>query len=345
MTPVTERELKRQRIIEILDRRQVDAVVLTSATTLGWYLDGARTHVGLAAEPVLAVRVDRSGDEVWLTSNEASRLIAEELPPNVTVRQRPWYEPLPPPEGWSESELERELWAARWPLLPAETARFRQLGSDAAEVLTGVLTAAEPGWTERRVAAEVARGLVDCGADPLVVLVGGVTRSGLPHPLPTDAEIGERALVVACARRHGLIANLSRLVAFRPLTLAERALQERILSVEERALDATQPDAQLSDVLAAIDQGYRAAGFGAEHWRGHHQGGIAGYAGRDPRATPTTDHRVQIGQAFAWNPWAPGAKVEDTCLLTPSGMEMLTVDSHWPTVAVGGRLRPDVLVR
>jgi hypothetical protein len=54
---------------------------------------------------------------------------------------------------------------------------------------------------------------------------------------------------------------------------------------------------------------------------------------------------VRVGQAFAWNPWAPGAKVEDTCLLTTSGLDMLTVDPGWPTVTVGGRARPEVLVR
>ena len=68
-------------------------------------------------------------------------------------------------------------------MLPDETARFRHLGRDAAEVVTAVLSAAEPSWTERQVAAEVSRGLVERGADPLVILVGGASRSAWPHPL------------------------------------------------------------------------------------------------------------------------------------------------------------------
>ncbi|MCW2804839.1 MAG: Xaa-Pro aminopeptidase [Propionibacteriaceae bacterium] len=345
MSEVGDREVKRQRVLAILERGAADAVVLTSAATVNWYLDGARTHVSLAAEPVVAVRVDRACDEVWLTSNEAARLIAEELPPGVVVKQRRWYEPLPPLGGLPEAALERELREARSPLLPGETSRFAELGADAAQVLTAVLTAAEPGWTERQVAAEVARGLVDRGAEPLVILVAGAARSGLPHPLPTGAPIGERALVVVCARRHGLIANLSRLVAFGQRSQEERALQDQILHVEQEAFDATRPGARLAEVLAVIDKAYQTAGFPAEHWQGHHQGGAAGYAGRDPRATPDSDDVVRVGQAFAWNPWAPGAKVEDTCLLTTSGLDMLTVDPGWPTVTVGGRARPEVLVR
>lgn len=98
-------------------------------------------------------------------------------------------------------------------------------------------------------------------------------------------------------------------------------------------------------MLAEIGSAYAAVGFGADHWRGHHQGGMAGYDGRDPRATPETDQPIDIGQAFAWNPWAPGVKVEDTMLLTASGLEVLSVDPAWPTVQVDGRDRPDVLVR
>ncbi len=345
MTADADREQKRRRVLAILERRGADAVVLTSATTLNWYLGGARTHVSLAADPVLAVRVAPDGDEVWLTSNEAPRLLAEELPPDVVIRGRRWYEALPALDGWSEADLERELWAARWPLLPSETATFRALGADAAAAITAVLMTAEPAWTERRVAADVTRGLVACGADALVVLVGGASRSTLPHPLPTSARIGDRALVVVCARRHGLIANLSRLVAFGPRPDAERSRQDAILYVEQQALDATTPGARLADVLATIDNAYQTAGFGADHWQGHHQGGVAGYAGRDPRASPGTDHQISVGQAFAWNPWVPGAKVEDTLLLGDSGLEPLTVDPAWPVVEVGGRLRPDVLLR
>ncbi|MGR0321235.1 hypothetical protein [Agromyces sp. ZXT2-3] len=54
---------------------------------------------------------------------------------------------------------------------------------------------------------------------------------------------------------------------------------------------------------------------------------------------------VQPGQAFAWNPTAPGAKVEDTVLVGPGGVEVLTVDPRWPAVRVAGRDRPGELAR
>jgi Xaa-Pro aminopeptidase len=52
---------------------------------------------------------------------------------------------------------------------------------------------------------------------------------------------------------------------------------------------------------------------------------------------------LEAGMALAWNPSLTGAKVEDTFLLTEEGLLNLTEDPSWPTVAVGGRERPDLL--
>ena len=49
---------------------------------------------------------------------------------------------------------------------------------------------------------------------------------------------------------------------------------------------------------------------------------------------------VVPGHAFAWNPSAPGAKVEDTVLVTEAGVEVLTVDPAWPAVEFAGVRRP-----
>ncbi|GAB3395368.1 M24 family metallopeptidase [Humibacter soli] len=348
----SDRATKRARVLELLDGAGADSVLLTSAASVAWYLDGRRQNVSLAADPIVAVLVGRDSDEVLATSNETARLLAEELPTGVSVRDRAWFEPLPSAADLGalpEHRLDAELRAARAVLLPGERDRFRSLGTDAATAVTDVLLDAEPGWSERRVASEVARRLVAVGADPLVLLVAGESRASLPHPLPTDAPLGRRTMVVVCARRDGLIANLSRWVSFGALTPQELDAERRILQVEAAAFEATHPGATLSSVLEAIGAAYPANGFDADQWRRHHQGGAAGYAGRDPRATPTTTDVVALGQAFTWNPWAPGAKVEDTVLLggiaDAPAIEPLTIDDRWPTTSVAGRARPVTLVR
>lgn len=343
-----DRAVKRARVLSLLDRHRAQRIVLTSATSLAWYLEGARTHVSLAAPPIVAVVVDPAGDVVLATDNEVDRLIGEELPPGMDLRAVPWDQPLPVPSGpgtLAEDRVAGELRRLRVPLLPAETARFAALGADAAAALTRAMGRARPRQRERDLAAVVTGELVAAGAEPLVVLVGCGSRTGIRHPLPTAAELGRRALVVVCARRHGLIVNLSRSVAFAPPTAEEEDAQRRILAVEAAYFDALIPGTTLDQVFAAGCAAYARHGFAADEWRRHHQGGVAGYAGRDPRATRVSDDPIQLGQAFAWNPTGQGAKVEDTVLLSDGGLQVLTADPAWPSTTHADRARPDILRR
>ena len=342
-----DREVKQDRLARVRAAAG-GPLVLASHEAVSWYLEGVRTHVSLAGPPVLAVRVEDAGDTLFVAANEADRLIAEELLPADAERivRVPWQ--TPPAEAAFESSLSSskraipesvvaaELRAARASLLPGERDRYRALGRDAAEVLTDILSAVTPEDEEQSVAASVAAGLVARGIDPLVILVAGAPRLSFRHPLPTSAALGERAMVVVCGRRHGLIANVTRWVG-------ADAEDERILAVERAFLDASVPGRRLDEVFAAGTAAYAAQGFAADEWQRHHQGGPTGYAGRDPRATAATTDALAEWQAFAWNPTAPGVKVEDTLLRTPEGWEVLTVDERWPTIAVDGLDRPVAL--
>lgn len=336
-----DRARKRERIEAVLSAAAAPAVLLTSHEAVSWYLEGARSHVSLAGTPVLAVRADRDGDTIYAFANEADRLVAEELLPADAERvvRVPWYEPLTAAAGdaVAEQELAAALRAARASLLPAETDRYRALCREVAEVLTDAAATATPDTTEDRLSATLAGLLRARGIDPLVILVAGSSRLPFRHPLPTDAPLGDRAMAVVCGRRHGLIANATRWIAAGGATHSD---EERILRVEASFLAATRPGAALNDVFAAGTAAYGAEGFAPDEWRRHHQGGPTGYAGRDPRATAETPDLVRENHAFAWNPSAPGVKVEDTVLVTEGGVEVLTADPRWPSVEVGGILRP-----
>lgn len=346
-----DRRVKRRRVLAILDRADAESVLLTSQAALAWYLDGSRVHVSLAGDPVAAVLVERDGDHLVTFNNEAERLAAEEVPAGMALLEIPWYASLHRTQDWfewdgpplAEADLARELRDARRELLPGETARYERLCRDSAAALTDVLAAASPQDTERQIAARLAARLIEAGVDPVVLLCSGESRAAYRHPLPTDAPLGRRAMAVVCARRDGLIANVTRWVRFGPAGSAETDAEARIREVEAATFDATVPGTRLCDVLQAVREGYRAHGFGADQWELHHQGGAAGYNGRDPRATDATDDGVVLNQAFAWNPSGPGVKVEDTVLLEAGGIRSLSVDERWPAVEVAGRLRPATL--
>ncbi|MEZ0164279.1 M24 family metallopeptidase [Kineococcus sp. LSe6-4] len=348
--PGADRPEKRRRLRDLLDRAGLERVLLSTGPTLAWYLDGARVDVGAGAAPVLAVVADGRDDVVHCAVDEIDRLRAEELPDDVEVRPVPW--PVPPALAVpgdlpGEGGLEAGLRAARARLLPAERARYADLGRVCAEVLTAALGAAEPTESERGLAGRVGGLLLAHGIDPLVVLVAGHDRLGLRHPVPGGGPLGRRAMVVVCGRRHGLVANLTRWVAFEAPDPATAEGTGALLEVEADVLAACRPGRTLAEVLQDVARAYPRHGFSPREWTNHHQGGPTGYAGRDPRATPEAADVVVPGQAFAWNPTAPGVKVEDTLVLDPgaAGPQVLTVDPAWPTVTVRGVPRPAELRR
>lgn len=324
-------------------------ILMTSHEAVSWYLEGVRTHVSLAGPPVLAVRADSDGDTLFVADNEADRLIAEELLPSDVDRlvRVPWWTPPAvaaaedsgSASAVGEAAVAAELRAARARILPAETSRYRSLGSDVARTLTDALASGigpsriGPESSEWDAASVVASGLVSRGIDPLVVLVTGAARVSYRHPLPTDSRLGERAMIVVCGRRDGLIANATRWIG-------DGVDDEPILAVERAFLDASVPGVRLDEAFAAGCAAYERFGFDSREWQRHHQGGPAGYAGRDPRATASTHDLLVENQAFAWNPSAPGLKVEDTMLRTAYGWEVLTVDDRWPSAEYEGLRRP-----
>lgn len=351
-----DRAVKRRRVLDILDAEGKDAVLLTTHTALTWYLDGSRVHISLAGDPIAALLVDREGDHLVTFNNEAGRIAAEELPAGVSLHSVPWYGNLHQAAAavgqasgagagapLAESAVATGLRAARQQLLPGESARYAQLSADMAGIMTDVLSTARPETTEFELVSALAARVVAVGAEPLVLLCNGSSRSDFRHPLATHAPLGRRAMAVICARRDGLVANLTRWVRFDAGTREELDAEARIAAVEADIFDATVPGARLDRVFDEIKAAYARHGFGAEQWEQHHQGGPAGYAGRDPRVTASATDSVAPNQPFTWNPSGPGVKIEDTVQLTESGVKVLTVDDRWPATKVNGLLRPVTL--
>jgi len=159
------------------------------------------------------------------------------------------------------------------------------------------------------VAAGIDISLASRDVDTPVVLVGGAERAQrYRHYTPSDATLGDYALVSVTAERAGLYASLTRTVAFdAPDWLEER--HRAAARVEATALAATEaaaageltgsdgPDTA-GDVFDTIRTAYDAVGFAGE-WREHHQGGAAGFAGREWIATPESNEPVRWPMGYA----------------------------------------------
>ncbi len=343
----------------------IAGVRLRGVDWFSWATAGGSSVVILTSEAGIAeVFVTTHGAWVLTNSIERDRLIEEELTKDYEVHSEPWpalshrpfhefiRDQVPtgrvasdrPSEG--EVALPVDLVAAKRKLLPSEIERYRELGQSAAEAMTETLSLARPKWTEAELAAQGSQALWRRGIHPTLTLVGGESRvARFRHPTATSfTKLDGYAMLVFCARKYGLYANLTRFVFFRKPTVEETKRFEDVARVEAVAFDQSQRFLTLAQIYEELDRAYGRLGYPREILK-HHQGGTTGYLSREIVATPDQAVRIEPNTALAWNPSLPGAKIEDTVVVGERFTEVLTTDPKWPTQMIEGCKRPDLLVR
>ena len=337
---------KRARLDEYLDDCDLAAVWFARPNSFAWLTGGDNVVSREETTGVAAVGYDGEGLTVVTDNIEADRLRDEELPDDAEIVEFDWFgstladavavaSPTPAAADFDVPGLASvDASSLRQPLTDEDIERYRALGADTARALENACRRVQPEGTERDLAARIDEGLTARGIDAPVLLVGGSERAQqYRHYTTTDSSLGDYALASVTAVRDGLHASVTRTVAFDP----PEWLDERHAAaarVEVTALAATREVARergtAGDVFGAIQDAYEAVGYPGE-WRNHHQGGAAGYAGREWIATPDHDAPVVVPMAYAWNPTVQGAKSEDTVLVTDDGFEVLTTTGEWPT--------------
>jgi antitoxin VapB len=337
----------------LLERRGLDAAVLSGADAVAWATGGLTNPIerGATTSPLwLVVRGD--GVAAVTTNVEQARLEAEsglrEL--GIPVHETPWYEPLgrtalelagAPSKrvGGLEVDIDDDLVGLRLALLPPERERLAALAVDAAAALEGALRVWTPGERDFDVQARVSEHLERVGAFGACLIVGGDDRvERFRHPLAAGVPMTRLVMAVVVAERRGLHAAATRFACADGLQLSVRAARTAALAVEAATLEACTVGATYGDVLRALDRAYVEAGYPGA-WAEHYQGGPVGYRQREFELVPTqTDSRwfslpLDEGHAVAWNPSvAGGGKAEDTYLVEARGLRRLTDTGSWPLV-------------
>jgi antitoxin VapB len=333
-------------------KRDLDAVLIGSQAGFAWITAGGHSHISIGEAGGVASVLVTADRALLLTTNiELGRMFDEEvrgLPLHGV--EWPWHEQAradrvvaklcDPARSVSDlgahglPRADPSLAALRFTLLPAEIERYRTLGRDAAEAVEIACLAARPGDSELDVAASVAEECARRNILALVNLAAADDRiAAYRHPLPTGRRVERTMLVALTGRRHGLHASLTRMFTFGAPDQDLAARHRAVLRVDARYLVESRPGATLGEVMAAAVEQYAAEGF-PDQWRLHHQGGLTGYGGREVFATPGQGHRLERGQALAWNPSITRVKSEDTVIAGEDGVEVLTSTEGWPRVAV-----------
>lgn len=365
MTRTEETAVKEQRVRDLLAERGFDALLISRQDNFAWLTGGGDNHVLIAGDlGAASILITRDAKYLVCDNIEAGRVMEEELAGlGYEANVFPWYEGTvadvtknicparlaADTPGGDADVIAADLAPLRYSLLPSEVERYRWVGARCGEAMATVAKAINPGVTEHQIAGALAEELFGVGIVPTVLLVAADERAfKYRHPIPTEARLDRHVMLVACGRRWGLIASLTRMVHFGGPPAELRRKHDAVVQVDATFIAHTRPGAQVGEIFRRAVECYRDTGFGDE-WQRHHQGGPTGYAGRDYRATAGSDQVVQPDQAFAWNPSIAGTKSEDTIVALEAGTEIISASPGWPMidVTIEGRRwsRPDILVR
>ncbi|WP_139489291.1 M24 family metallopeptidase [Brevibacillus dissolubilis] len=246
-------------------------------------------------------------------------------------------------------DLGTELAETTYVLSPDEVNRYRDLCQMVAKTVEDVCRELEPGMTEYEIQARLAEKVWRLGITPRVMQIATDERIyRYRNPVATDKQLDTYAMLSLSAEKAGLHANVTRLVHFGPLSPELLVNRKKLAEIEVGFLAATSPGRLIRDVFAKGIQAYREAGYPYD-WRYLNQGGPTGYAAREFHANYQSTGRVQVNQAFAWNPAVYGVKTEDTMLVGDGENEILTHTGEWPSILISKNgkdyLRPDILIR
>ncbi len=230
--------------------------------------------------------------------------------------------------------VEGAVAACRASFTSDEAKRFRSLGKDAGRAMSQLVSQIEPGETELDIAEKMRTEFFRNGMALVVSLVAADERiAKYRHPVAGRKPWDSTVLLVACAKRSGLIVSLSRMVVTGKVPAEMKRRTEAAAFVNANLWHYTRPGTKGSELYRVAADAYRTAGF-ADEIDKHHQGGAAGYRTRDWVAHPTCNEIVQPCQAFAWNPSITGTKVEETVITSETGVDVLTASASYTSIPV-----------
>ncbi len=333
------RESRDEKLRDLMQERGLGALLLRRPANFAWYTGGADNRVDRGDPLGVAGILCTTGSTYVLTDNIEAPRMRDEQTPEMEIAEHPWHEgPAALLEELTSGarvgadfpselglDLSAEVAPLRYVLDAAAVERYRRLGADAAEAVSEAAASLGPEADEREAAAELAAACSSRGMFSPVLLAASAARlARYRHPIPRGGPLGGRAMLVVCAERGGLFANLTRIIDFEESDPETARGQEACAEILRRMREeATRPGRTLAEAFEDCRRFYAEAGF-PDGWRGHHQGGTTGYASREVVATPDARQEIRAGQAFAWNPSLERAKAEETFVLLEDGPEVLT---------------------
>jgi len=264
---------------------------------------------------IARLRVKRIGYEPARMTCDSFEALKAKLPMKAS---------LTPVPGWVE-----EL---RMVKSADEVERIRRSVETNSQAFEQVCAKVRIGMKEQDLAAELEYRMRRLGAEKpsFETLVGGGSRSALPHAQPTAAPLqsGQVVVVDMGAIQDGYCSDMTRMLFLGQPGNKVKRTYRAVLEAQLAAVDAVRPGAS----TVAVDRAARDVlkGYGLDeafiHSTGH---GLGLEIHEPPRIGKREKRRLEAGMAITIEPGVYledlfGIRIEDTVIVTPNGCEVLT---------------------
>ena len=200
--------------------------MLRRFANFAWYTGGAESRVDHSSPLGVADMVITADAELVLTSSIEAERMRVEGSPEIEVAEYPWYEEPPlrqlggprlgadfPLAG--ADNVSGEIDALRRVLDADAIGRYRVVGADTAAACREAAASLTPGLTEWEMMAALEAGCRRRGLYTPVAMAAADERSTrYRHPVTAGEVARRRVMLVVCAERGGLYANLTMWVHF-----------------------------------------------------------------------------------------------------------------------------------
>lgn len=215
---------------------------------------------------------------------------------------------------------------------PAEVEAIRQAAAIVVGVLDHLRETPVVGRTELSVALDLEMWVRTHGSQgvPFPFIVATGPRGAMPHAEPSEAVLtpGDLLVVDIGAQMDGYAADVTRTFAVGPVGAEERALHSVVLKAQAAARTAARAGMTGADLDAVARGVIEAAGKGElfGHGLGH---GVGLDVHEEPRVGSRSTEVLQAGMVVTIEPgvYVPdlgGVRIEDTVLMTETGIEVLS---------------------
>lgn len=218
--------------------------------------------------------------------------------------------------------------------LPGEEELLARAARLAENGISAALAVAEPGWTEKQIAAVVAATMVAGGGSPRFIVVTAGQRSALADAFPTDNPWQPGDLLrfdVGCVL-DGYWSDMARTAVLGEPTALQRSRYNQLAAGEAEQLAQIRPGIKASELFDIAMNSVATAGFGP--YRRQHCGhGIGLEVYEPPVINPAGDTIIEPGMVFCLETpyyelgWG-GMMCEDTVIVTEGGHRRFTMSDR-----------------